>query len=64
MSRTRSRFAPKKSPATGGFGLEAVFQDSQHAEWALQLGINAEVLAPQARHDRAVAIAVAYAGPA
>ncbi|GAB2687439.1 helix-turn-helix transcriptional regulator [Nocardia thraciensis] len=48
--------------------LEATFQDSRHAEWALwQLGTNAEVLEPQwlraALHDRAAALATRYRPP-
>ncbi|MBL1078495.1 YafY family transcriptional regulator [Nocardia sp. 2] len=45
--------------------LEATFQDSRHAEWALwQLATQAEALAPQwlrtALHDRATAMAARY----
>lgn len=55
----------EESDAAGWLRLEAVFQDSRHAEWALwQLGANAEVLAPQwlcrALYDRATAIAARY----
>ncbi|KJK43286.1 DeoR faimly transcriptional regulator [Lentzea aerocolonigenes] len=49
----------------GWLRLEAMFQDLWHAEWALwQLGVQAEVLAPQelrtVLHDRAEAIAARY----
>ena len=45
--------------------LEATFQDSRHAEWALwQLGTNAEALAPQwlrtSLRNRAAALATCY----
>ncbi|WP_370971180.1 helix-turn-helix transcriptional regulator [Amycolatopsis sp. cg9] len=51
--------------ADGWLRLEVGFQDRRHAEWALwQLGVDAEVLAPQwlrtALHDRATAIATRY----
>ena len=51
--------------ADGWLQLEATFQDSWHAEWALwQLGVQAEALAPQSLrtslHDRAAAIAARY----
>lgn len=50
----------------GWLRLEATFQDSRHAQWALwQLGMDAEALAPQslraALHNRASAIATRYA---
>src|SRR4051794_9344926 len=51
--------------ADGWLRLEATFQDSRHAEWALwQLATNAEALAPQwlrtSLRDRAAAIATRY----
>nr|WP_042177962.1 WYL domain-containing protein [Kibdelosporangium sp. MJ126-NF4]CEL12880.1 Transcriptional regulator, DeoR family [Kibdelosporangium sp. MJ126-NF4]CTQ98565.1 Transcriptional regulator, DeoR family [Kibdelosporangium sp. MJ126-NF4] len=51
--------------ADGWLRLEATFQDSRHAEWALwQLSTNAEALAPQwlrtSLRDRAAAVATCY----
>jgi predicted DNA-binding transcriptional regulator YafY len=51
--------------ADGWLRLEATFQDSRHAQWALwQLATNAEALAPQwlraSLHDRATAVATRY----
>jgi predicted DNA-binding transcriptional regulator YafY len=56
-----------EADADGWLRLEATFQDSRHAEWALwQLATNAEVLAPQwlrtSLRDRATAIATRYGG--
>ncbi|MER7006033.1 WYL domain-containing protein [Dactylosporangium sp. NPDC000555] len=55
----------EESEPDGWLRLEATFQDSRHAEWALwQLGIGAEALAPQslraALRDRAAAFARRY----
>ena len=52
--------------ADGWLRLEATFQDSRHAEWALwQLGTDAEALAPEslrtALRDRAAAVVARYA---
>jgi predicted DNA-binding transcriptional regulator YafY len=57
------------SDADGWLRIEATFQDSRHAEWALwQLAANAEALAPPwlraSLHRRAAAIAARYASPA
>ncbi|WP_194833446.1 YafY family protein [Nocardia sp. XZ_19_369] len=55
----------EESEADGWLRLEATFQDSRHAEWALwQLATHAEALSPQwlrtALHNRATAIATRY----
>lgn len=55
----------EEEDADGWIRLEASFQDSRHAEWALwQLGVNAEALAPPwlrtALRNRAAAIATRY----
>ncbi|SDM30662.1 helix-turn-helix transcriptional regulator [Allokutzneria albata] len=57
----------EETDADGWLRLEASFQDSRHAEWALwQLATNAEALSPQwlrdTLRDRAAAIAARYAG--
>lgn len=69
LARTALAIHTEESGPDGWIRLEAAFQDSRHAEWALwQLATNAEVLAPQALratlHKRAAAIAASYAGPA
>ena len=56
----------EEADADGWLRLEASFQDSRHAEWALwQLGTGAEALAPQslrtALRHRAEALAALYA---
>ncbi|MCD2442731.1 WYL domain-containing protein [Agromyces sp. SYSU K20354] len=58
----------EEADENGWLLLEATFQDSRHAEWALwQLGTDAEALAPQSLRDflrdRAAAIAARYAHP-
>jgi predicted DNA-binding transcriptional regulator YafY len=55
----------EEADADGWLRLEATFQDSRHAEWALwQLGANAEALAPQwlrtSLRNRAAALATCY----
>jgi predicted DNA-binding transcriptional regulator YafY len=55
----------EEADADGWLRLEATFQDSRHAEWALwQLATNAEALAPQwlrtSLRNRAAAIATCY----
>lgn len=55
----------EEADADGRLRLEATFQDSRHAEWALwQLAADAEVLAPQwlrtSLRDRAAAVATCY----
>ena len=55
----------EEADADGWLRLEATFQDSRHAEWALwQLGTNAEALAPQwlrtSLRNRAAALATCY----
>jgi len=55
----------EEADADGWLRLEATFQDSRHAEWALwQLATNAEALAPQwlrtSLRDRAAAVATYY----
>jgi predicted DNA-binding transcriptional regulator YafY len=55
----------EEAEADGWLRLEATFQDSRHAEWALwQLGTNAEALAPQwlrtSLRNRAAALATSY----
>ncbi|CAM3924051.1 YafY family protein [Kibdelosporangium persicum] len=55
----------EETDSDGWLRLEATFQDSRHAEWALwQLATNAEALAPQwlrtSLRDRAAAIAASY----
>ncbi|MCG3751733.1 YafY family protein [Amycolatopsis sp. Poz14] len=69
LARTALAIRAEEIRTNGWLQLEAAFQDSRHAEWALwQLATAAEVLAPQALrtalHQRATAIAAAYAGPA
>ncbi|MER6875160.1 WYL domain-containing protein, partial [Amycolatopsis sp. NPDC000673] len=69
LARTALAILAEESGPDGWIRLEAAFQDSRHAEWALwQAGRNAEVLAPQslrtALHDRAAALAAAYSGQA
>ncbi|WP_331771141.1 WYL domain-containing protein (plasmid) [Embleya sp. NBC_00888] len=58
----------EEADADGRLRLEVTFQDSRHAEWALwQLGMDAEVLAPQALRvalrNRAAAMATRYGDP-
>jgi predicted DNA-binding transcriptional regulator YafY len=58
----------EEADADGWLRLEATFQDSRHAEWALwQLATNAEALAPQwlrtSLRDRAAAVATCYGPP-
>ena len=60
------RLDAEEADADGWLRLEASFQDSRHAEWALwQLGTGAEALAPQslrtALRHRAEALAALYA---
>ncbi|MFF3228565.1 helix-turn-helix transcriptional regulator [Nocardia suismassiliense] len=55
----------EETEADGWLRLEATFQDSRHAEWALwQLATHAEALSPQwlrtVLHNRATAIATRY----
>ncbi|MFC6881331.1 MULTISPECIES: helix-turn-helix transcriptional regulator [Actinomadura] len=55
----------ERTDADGWLRLEASFQDSRHAEWALwQLSTQAEALAPQwlrtSLHNRATALATRY----
>jgi predicted DNA-binding transcriptional regulator YafY len=55
----------EEADADGWLRIEATFQDSRHAEWALwQLGTNAEALAPQwlrtSLRNRAAALATRY----
>jgi predicted DNA-binding transcriptional regulator YafY len=55
----------EQSDPDGWLRLEATFQDSRHAEWALwQLATNAEALAPQwlreSLHSRAATLATSY----
>lgn len=63
---TATALTATEPAGTGGWvRLSLAFQDRRHAEWALwQLGVDAEVLAPQwlrtALHDRATAIAGLY----
>ncbi|MFF0529009.1 helix-turn-helix transcriptional regulator [Nocardia amikacinitolerans] len=57
----------EETDADGRLRLEATFQDSRHADWALwQLADDAEVLAPQwlrtSLRDRAAAVAARYDG--
>ncbi|MBC7302278.1 MAG: WYL domain-containing protein [Nocardia sp.] len=65
LAGTALAICVKESDAEGWLRLEATFQDPRHAEWALwQLGMNAEVFAPQwlreSLHRRAAAIATRY----
>jgi predicted DNA-binding transcriptional regulator YafY len=58
----------EEADADGWLRLEATFQDSRHAEWALwQLGTNAEALAPQwlrtSLRNRGAALATCYGDP-
>ncbi|MFD2470176.1 helix-turn-helix transcriptional regulator [Amycolatopsis silviterrae] len=69
LARTALAIHAEESSPDGWLRLEATFQDSRHAEWALwQLAGSAEVLSPQALRtalrDRAAALAAAYAGSA
>lgn len=65
LAGTALAIGVEESDAEGWLRLEATFQDPRHAEWALwQLGMNAEVCAPQwlreSLHRRAAAIATRY----
>lgn len=64
----RTEAAEQTTDADGWLRLEATFQDSRHAEWALwQLATHAEALTPQwlraTLHDRATTIATRYGPP-
>lgn len=65
LLRTALAVRAEEPDADGRLRVEATFQDSRHAEWALwQLATSAEALAPQwlrtALRNRAAAIATCY----
>ncbi|WP_181774950.1 helix-turn-helix transcriptional regulator [Amycolatopsis pittospori] len=65
LAGTALAILAEETDADGRLRLEASFQDSRHAEWALwQLATNAEVLSPQwlrtSLRNRAAAIATYY----
>ena len=65
LADTALAIRAEETDPDGWLRLEASFQDSRHAEWALwQLAANAEALAPQwlraSLHDRAIALAASY----
>ncbi|MBM7784991.1 helix-turn-helix transcriptional regulator [Tenggerimyces flavus] len=67
LVRTALAVRAEEPDADGWLRLEATFQDSQHAQWALwKLSTNAEALAPQwirtTLRDNAAAIAAHYGG--